>query len=97
MGSDVVLKQSRNYVARKLGEETVLVPINQTGVEVQRIFALNSTAADIWEKLDQPKTVEELIEFLKNEYSADESVIRSDVENILQEFLQAGFLEEVRK
>jgi uncharacterized radical SAM superfamily Fe-S cluster-containing enzyme len=89
------IKQSENFVVRQLGEETVLVPINQTGVAVQKVFALNAIAADIFDKLSKAQTIDELIIHLNKEYAEEESVIRLDVGNIIDEFLLAGIIEKV--
>jgi hypothetical protein len=37
MNSKIKLKRSDDFVARRLGDELLLVPINQTGVDVQKI------------------------------------------------------------
>lgn len=95
MKDNILLKRSENFVVRQLGEETVLVPINQTGVAVQKIFALNSIAADIFDKLSKAQTIDEVTTHLNKEYAEEESVIRLDVGNILDEFLLAGIIEKV--
>jgi len=86
--------RNNNLVERKLGDETVLVPITQVGVDVQSIYSLNATAASIWEKLITPITIEELICLLENEYEADEGVIRKNVETIIDDFIQSSFISE---
>lgn len=95
MKDNILLKRSENFVVRQLGEEIVLVPINQTGVAVQKIFALNSIAADIFDKLSKAQTIDEVTTHLNKEYAEEESVIRLDVGNILDEFLLAGIIEKV--
>ena len=86
------LLRSENFVERQLGDETVLVPINQHGVDVQSIYTLNPTAAAVWEKLRTQFTVDELIKELQSEYSAGENVIKQEVIALLEEFIANSFL-----
>ena len=56
-----ILVRSENFVQRQLGEETVLVPISQTGIDVQNIYTLNETAAMVWKLLENKCTEEDVI------------------------------------
>ena len=47
------LARSDNFVERQLGNETVLIPISQAGVDVQSIYTLNETAALVWRLLEK--------------------------------------------
>ena len=89
------LLRSDNFVERKLGDETVLVPINQIGVDVQSIYTLNDTAAAVWKKLETVHAEEELIAAIESQYRADNGVIRQDVKNLLEEFIKGSFVNVV--
>ncbi len=96
MESDTRLSRSDNFVSRHLGDELVLVPINQTGVDVQKIYALNDTAASVWDKTKTPLTVTELITAIESEYSDDKGIIYKEVKQLIEEFVQAGFIKIIR-
>ena len=89
------LLRSDNFVERKLGDETVLVPINQIGVDVQSIYTLNDTAAAVWKKLETVHGEDELIAAIESEYRADSGMIRQDVKNLLEEFIKGSFVNVV--
>jgi len=89
------LLRSENFVERQLGDETVLVPINQIGVDVQSIYTLNDTAAAVWKILKTEHGEEDLIAAIESEYRADSVVIRQDVENLLEEFIKGSFVNVV--
>ena len=89
------LLRSDNFVERKLGDETVLVPINQIGVDVQSIYTLNDTAAAVWKKLKTVHSEEDLIAAIESEYHADSGVIREDIQNLLKEFIKSEFIKVV--
>ena len=86
------LLRSENFVERQLGDETVLVPINQLGVDVQSIYTLNPTAAAVWKKLETQRSVDELIKELEFEYSAGEGIIKHEVVALLEDFVENSFI-----
>ena len=89
--------RNENFVERQLGDETVLVPINQLGVDVQSIYTLNDTAAAVWKKLKIVHGEEDLIAALEVEYDADSGVIRQDVQTLLEEFIKGEFINVVEE
>lgn len=54
-------------------------------IEQGKYFALNKIAAVIWDELEEPKSVEELIENLTARFSAAEATIRNDVLMFLED------------
>ena len=86
-----------NVITRQIGDETVLVPINQTGVEVQKIYALNDTAAAAWELLETHKSLDQLVDELDKNYAARTGTIRRDIERFIQDLLEIKFLDLIRK
>ena len=93
-GMDRLLR-SENFVERQLGDEMVLVPINQLGVDVQSIYTFNLTAAAVWKKLEKQRTVDELIKELEFEFSAGKGVIKHEVFSLLEEFVANRFVSVV--
>ena len=92
-----ILVRSENLVQRQLGEETVLVPISQTGIDVQNIYTLNETAAMVWKLLENKCTEEDVIAAIEQEYTADIDVIRKDVQDLIAEFIQESFVNVVKE
>ena len=92
-----ILVRSENFVQRQLGEETVLVPISQTGIDVQNIYTLNETAAMVWKLLENKCTEEDIIAAIEQEYTADIDVIRKDVQDLIAEFIQESFVNVVKE
>ena len=81
-------KRSDNVVSRELGGQTVLIPIQQQGIDVQRIYALNSTAEDVWELLAAPSTLEAIVAKMAEEYNASGDLIRNDIVTLLNEMVE---------
>jgi len=87
-------QQAEKVVTRQIGGETLLIPITQAGVDLQKVYLLNETAAAIWAALAQPRSVEELVDLLAQEYQAPDGVLQQDVAGTVHEFATRSFVTE---
>ncbi|MFO7981712.1 MAG: PqqD family protein [Candidatus Aminicenantes bacterium] len=87
-----IFEKNDKVVTRKIGGEVVLVPINQTGLEVQKIYRLNEVGAFIWEKLKTPQSRESLLNFLIENFDGDPEVIKNDVNHFLEDLKALEFI-----
>lgn len=90
--SELRLSQSSNVVMRQVAGETLLIPINQTGADLQKIYVLNDTAAAVWKALKRPIRLLEIISALAKDYDAPKDIISKEVGQLIQEFLSRGFV-----
>jgi PqqD family protein of HPr-rel-A system len=49
----------------------------------KKFCVLNATAAHIWERLDEPRTADELVVSLREQFAANGQAIEQDVEAVL--------------
>ncbi len=77
--------------ARRMGDETVMFhpPAGE-------YFALGSVGTRIWSLLEQPITVAEICDRLRDEFAVDEDRCRDDVMAFIAELRAANLLEERR-
>jgi len=73
---------------RKVFEEGLLLD-----QEVARLHVLNSAAAFLWDLLAQPRTSDELLNALLQEFDVDPETARRDIREFLDQALSAGLLE----
>ena len=85
-------RQAEKVVTRRLAGETLLIPITQVGVDLQKVYLLNETATAIWASLTEPRSLDELVALLGQEYDAPEAELRQDTANTLQEFAARSFV-----
>lgn len=78
-----IVRRTTNVVTRQLAGEIVLVPITQTSADFQQVHLLNNTAAAVWEALEEPRTLDELVSLLAERYDTSEQTIADDVEELL--------------
>ena len=58
-----------------------------------RYFGLNMTGASVWELIQQPITVKNLLSHMLQKFDVEESVCRSDLLELLDRMTAAGLIE----
>ena len=94
MSGLVRFERNPDYIYRKIVEEAVLVPLHQDVADMESIYSLNEVGAFIWESLEQPKTMADLLNTMEMEYDAPVEVLSSDLEHFLDELTTIGALRE---
>lgn len=87
-----LLQRNEKIAVREIGGETLLIPIHQTGVDLQKVYLLNDTAAATWGLLEQPRTMDDLVDALQQEFDADFEQIREGVTMLLDELIANDFV-----
>ena len=82
-------KRSKNFVFRKIDNETILVPIKDNVGDMGFIFNLNEVGAFVWEHLDGKNRLLDI----KNMISEEFEVSSQEAEKDLCEFV--GELKEI--
>ena len=59
------------------------------------IYTLNETASFIWKQLLKVATKKELVEKMKKEFDVSEKIIKKDIEEFLNEYLEKEFIIKV--
>jgi len=79
-------EQSGDMVWRKIGDETILVPVNQEFSNINSVFTLNETAAFIWSLIDGEKTLAEIRDALVSEYEVEPDKAGQDLVLCISQF-----------
>ena len=61
--------------------------------ESERVTVLNSSASDVWRLADGEHTFDEIVALLATAYGIDEDMIRQDVRQTVDEFVDARLIE----
>mgnify|MGYP006302379879 FL=1 len=86
-------QQKEQIVQREIGGETLLIPINQTGVDLQKVFVLNETALRVWQMIQSPRTVKGLVASLQDEFEGEAEEIQAHLIELIQDFSELGLIE----
>ena len=87
-------KKDSLMVARKIGNELILVPIRQNVGDLQYFYTLNDVASRIWELLNGGTTVEEMVSALTREYEVKPQQAKADVVDLLAQLEEIGAIVE---
>ena len=80
----------KKYVKKKINDSIILVPIDDN---VERNFIeLNDTGANIFEKLENGYSINDIINELKKIYIEETEIIKNDVEDFLLSLFNYGIL-----
>lgn len=90
MGETIKFLARPGFIVREIADEIMLVPVNTGGVhinddeidqlpEFNGIVQLNDLALFLWQAIEKPKTLEELIEAVKSEFDTQGQDIESDI------------------
>lgn len=83
-----------DIVARKIGDECVLVPIRANVADLEAIYTLNPVGARIWELLDGERDGYVVLETLVREFDVSPEQARSDLIEFLEQLREAGIIVE---
>ena len=82
--------RKKDVVSGRLADELVMLDIDQG-----KYFSLNPVSTRIWDLLEEPKTLEDIVAILMEEFEVTESECHSDVEEFLKELVKLKLVDEV--
>lgn len=89
------MKAKEGFRLRKLGREHIIMGEGLAQVNFNKIISLNSSAAYLWEAVqDKEFSVEDLAQLLIDEYGIDRELALKDSASIAQAWIEAGIVEE---
>ena len=86
--------KDEGIVARKIGEEFILVPIRQRAGEVESIYTLNEVAACVWELIDGQRRASDIRDTIVAEFEVGPEEAEADVLAFLAQLAQVGAVNE---
>ena len=87
MSSAVAIRRVSSLPFQKLNDEVLVVD-----PKTREVHLLNSTATRIWDLLETPRTPDELLAALTQEFDAPADSLRADVQALLGELGQKGLV-----
>ncbi|MDX2051161.1 MAG: PqqD family protein [Polyangiaceae bacterium] len=90
-----IFSQRGESVTRKLGEESVIVPVRGDIADLASVFVLNESASVLWSKLAQSATEESLVQALLDEYELSPEQARTDVTTFIATLSDVGLVQAV--
>ena len=88
-----VFTRSRSVVSRVVGGETLIVPVRGKVGDLASIYSFNGTGSLIWQLLDAPRTLADLIDAMERENAIDSEQARRDVTTFLNDMQSVGLVD----
>lgn len=87
-----VFRQSTDVVCRKVGHESILVPIRNNVGNLDFIYTLSPVAARIWQLMDGVRTADEIVETICTEYDVDHDTALSDLAALVADLAEVSLI-----
>ena len=81
------VQQSPGVLFNQVDDDLVMMDVKSGNY-----FGINPVGAEIWNKMQEPITVQEIINQLLAEYEIDEATCRSETLVFIQQTFERGFL-----
>ena len=78
---------SADVLARQIESDTVLL-----GMQRAEYFGLNPTGTRVWQLVQQPRRVSEIIDTMVTEYEVERRVLEADVMAIVEDLIAQGLV-----
>ena len=86
------MKTHPDFILRQIAGENILVPCGEAAKRLSGLINLNSTAAFIWQNLNDAKDLDELTARVMENFEVDEETTRRDVNGLTAELILAGMV-----
>jgi Coenzyme PQQ synthesis protein D (PqqD) len=82
----------REFVTRRIADETIIVPVVNGVGDLDAIFTLNAVGSHIWQLIETPTTVAALVEAIVQEFDVPRERAEHDVPEFLDRLAEAGLI-----
>ncbi len=81
-----VYKKNPDFVARRIEDEVILVPIKKDAADFEAIYNLdNDTSVKIWELIDGNNSLDEIKKRISNEFSVSPEKLNTDIDQFIKD------------
>ena len=84
----------KDIIMRKVGTETILVPMGNALKDHNGLFMLSETACFLWEQLPGSNSVQELADKLYNEYDVTREQALADTKEFIDVLVKLEIIDE---
>jgi len=90
-----VYKKNPNFVARKIEDEIILVPIKREAADFEAIYNLNNeVSVRIWELIDGKRSLEEIRNKILEEFEVSSERLDKDLIQFIKDLKDIGAIKE---
>lgn len=91
--AEQLIVRSQTVVSRVVAGETLIVPVRGKVGDLASIYRFNETGSLIWKLLETPRSLEDLVAAVAEEYEAAHERVEKDVAQFVSDMRSAGLVE----
>jgi len=91
--TEQLFTRSRSVVSRVVAGETLIVPVRGRVGDLASIYSFNGTGSLIWQLLDAPRSLSELIAAVEREYEISPERAQKDVTQFLHDMRSVSLVD----
>ena len=89
-------QKTGDIVARKIVDETILVPVQGELASMRRVFSLTPVADFIWNSIDGTSTVKEIRADVVRSFQVDEETAKTDISELIEQLIEYRLIGEAQ-
>ena len=92
MDLDTVLEPNGDFVFRKIGDETILVPVRAGVSELDSLFTFNEVGTVVWEAVEAGSSVQGIVAVVLDKFEIEPSAAENDVLEFLDVLIKRDLI-----
>ena len=88
------MKAKKGFSLRNICGENVVIAGGIENIDFSKIISMNESAAYLWQQIgDKGFTVDDLADYLCQEYEVDQATALADAKTVVEQWRDAGIIE----
>jgi hypothetical protein len=87
--------RSDAVVSRLIAGETLIVPVRKGVGDLASIYSLNEVGSSIWQSIAKPRSKDEIVQIIQQDFEGERQQVEHDVEVFLAEMSTAGLISAI--
>lgn len=88
--------RTNKYVLRTIENDILLFPTEEVGNKTQGAILINEISLDIWNLLKTPKTIDEILNNIINNYDITTEIARKDLNRLFLQFENYNVIQRIK-
>ena len=88
------MKIKKGFVLRRVMGNYVVIAVGEASRSFRGMIKLNDTAAAVWKGIEKGLSTSDICDAICEEYDVERSVALADVEKVVSELTENGFITE---
>lgn len=88
------MKIKDGYILKKVAGENIVIATDEARISFNGIITFNEVGAEVFERLDGTRTLEQIVDEIAAIYNAPREIIESDIKKLIEKMKNHGLIEE---